>query len=854
MCSPARAGEPVQKAAPVPTTLQFACDLRHGLHARPASLIAQIAEKSKSRVLVKKAGAAEADARSVLSVIALDIQPGDAWEIVVDGADAKAVSREIESLVHSHFGEQVGETDQAEGDDVPGAAKVPAALMRMGVAVVSGRPASPGIGRGRMVLLRSGSLVESLPERAAEKPEAEAARFRRAVEVAAEDLEKRLRRASGTAAELLTAHRVMLTDSELLASVEQRVAKGASAERAVAQAAEQFADRLRAANSVIIRERAADVHDLAIQIVAGMGIAIGEEVPALTEMSVVVAESLTPGQLLKLDATLLAGLVLGEVGLTSHVVILARSMGLPVIVGVPGVFLRSASAQRALIDGTFGFVVADPGEPVLRLYGHDERAQKRRRHFLSSFGAKRGESRDGAVLEVGANASSDKDVERAIANGSDGIGLFRTEVLYLGRSRAPREEELFGAFAAAVRAASGRPIIFRTFDIGADKPAPFLHLPEEENPFLGARGARIYKRHATLLRTQLRAIVIASVTAPGTVRVMAPMITTVGEMKWFREQVRAVEKNLANGGLDAPALEVGMMVETPAAAASVARFAAHADFFSMGTNDLSQYWFAADRGNAAVSALADELEPSFLRVIRGAVRDAHGAGKWIGMCGEMASRAANLPVLLGLGLDEISVAGQSGAEVKYRLARLDREECRRRLDEVIDGPVSIGEGGVLSVFGGGGADASPIADELIELKCEATTKEESIREMVGILYGAGRTDRPGELEEDVWAREATYSTGLGFGFAVPHCRTKAVDSVCVAVGRLAKPVEWGSNDGVPVRHVMLLAVPDGADAKAHLQVLARLARKLVHEEFRGAVEKSASAGDLGKLLKMELGL
>jgi len=850
VCWPARAVEIGSERSPVPTTLKFACDLRHGLHARPASLIAQIAEKSKSRVAVRKSGADEADARSVLSVIALDIQPGNPWEIVVDGGDEAAVAKQLETLVHSHFGETISE-DGEFVDATP--ARVPAALQRMGVDVVPGTPASRGVGRGLLVFVRARALTQRVPDRKSESVEAERARLRSALDVAGEEIENRMRRASGTAADLLAAHRIMLDDSQLLALIEQKIAGGMTAECAVAHAAEAFGEKLRAATSALIRERAADVQDLAVQILSAMGVEFSEDAPTLEGPSILVAESMTPGQLLKVEATKVAGLVLGEIGLTSHVIILARSMGVPAIVGAPDSFLRSGKSGPALIDGTFGFIAANPSAAVNRLYDFDVRAQTKRKEFLASFGRTVGRSRDGASFEVGANASSAADVERAIAGGADGIGLFRTEFLYLGRAHAPTEEELVQAFSAVVKAAAGKPVIFRTFDIGADKPAPFLHLAGEENPFLGARGARLYKKHATLLRTQIRSIVKAAAGA-GNVKIMAPMVTNVLEMKWFREQVRAAEKNLADGGLKAEPLQVGMMLEVPAAAANVRAFAEFADFFSLGTNDLGQYWFAADRGNAGVAAIVDEMDVSFLELIRKAARDAKKAGKWIGMCGEMASRAGNLPVLLGLGLDEISVAGASGAEVKYALARLDRAECVRKLDEAIERPEAIGTGGVLSLFAGGGAGAAPIADELIQLMCGATTKEEAIREMVGILFSAGRTDRPGDLEEDVWAREATYSTGLGFGFAVPHCRTKAVDSVSVAVGRFAKPLEWGSNDGLPVSHALLLAVPEAGDAKAHLQVLARLARKLVHEEFRGAVEKSRSAGELAGLLKVELGL
>lgn len=840
----------------MPTTLKFACDLRHGLHARPASLIAQIAEKSKSKIVIRKSGVSEADARSVLSVIALDIQPGDPWEIAVEGEDCSIILKQLEALVQSHF----GETGSDDGDfaDMP-QGRIPAALKRLGVEVVSATPVSRGVGRGRLVFVGSQSLGDRVPDRKSGGIEAERAKLRAALDAAGDDIEKRMRRASGAAANLLAAHRIMLDDSELLALVEQKIGEGMTAECAVAHAAQSFGDKLRAAGSALIRERAADVQDLAVNILAAMGIEFNEDTPNLDGPSILVAESMTPGQLLKLDPSKIAGLVLGEVGLTSHVIILAKSMGIPAITAAPASFLRSRRNVPALLDGTFGFLAQEPPETVLRLYDFDVRAARKRKAFLASFGSMPGRSRDGVVLEVGANASSSADVERAMAGGADGIGLFRTEFLYLGRTHAPTEDELVQTFTAAVKHAAGKPLIFRTFDIGADKPAPFLHLPAEENPFLGARGARLYKKHATLLRTQIRSIVRAAALIArsggeqaGNVKIMAPMVTNPSEMKWFREQVRAVEKNLANGGLKAEPLQVGMMLETPAAAGSVSAFAPHADFFSLGTNDLSQYWFAVDRGNSEVATLVDDLASSFVGLLRRAIADAHGAGRWIGMCGEMASNLDNLPVLLALGLNEISIAGMSGADLKYRLSRLDASSCRASLDTALQEGADIRER--FNSVQHAQSALAPIAGELVRLDCESSSKEEAIREMVGILSSAARTDLPWELEEDVWAREETYSTGLGFGFAVPHCRSKAVDVVSIAVGRLKDPIDWGSNDGMPVRNVFLLAVPEAIDAKAHLQVLAKLARRMVHEEFRGAVEKTETPDGMVELLRRELGL
>ncbi len=461
---------------------------------------------------------------------------------------------------------------------------------------------------------------------------------------------------------------------------------------------------------------------------------------------------------------------------------------------------------------------------------------------------------DGVRLEVGANASTADEVRAAVAHGAEGVGLLRTELLFLDRPAAPSEEEQFQAYSAVVAAAEGRPVIIRTFDIGGDKPAAYLSMPREENPFLGVRGLRLYERQPGLLRTQLRAI--ARVSAAGPVKVMAPMVATPGEAAWFREQVRAVQADLKREGaaFDA-AMPIGVMIEIPAAAMVVDQLCDEVDFFSLGTNDLCQYWMAVDRGNAAVAPLYSARQPSFLRLLRWTVDAARARGTWIGVCGEMAGDALNLPLMLGLGVNEISVAPGAVLTLKTLVQGADAARCRDLLQAAAAcrTPAEV-ETQIRTSSWRRSADRAVLEQDLIVVGSDASSKEEAIKEAVDLLFIAGRTEQPRDLEEAVWAREATYSTGLGYGFAVPHGSSEAVQAPSLAVLRLDSPVNWESMDGQPVSTVMLLVTPASDKTGAHMKVFATLCRRLMHEEFRGRLHAAPHPGEVLAFLKAELGL
>jgi fructose-specific PTS system IIA-like component len=301
-------------------------------------------------------------------------------------------------------------------------------------------------------------------------------------------------------------------------------------------------------------------------------------------------------------------------------------------------------------------------------------------------------------------------------------------------------------------------------------------------------------------------------------------------------------------------LRTGVMIEVPSAAFAIRELAAEADFFSIGTNDLLQYFMAVDREDARVSSLSSARHPSFLRLLKKIVDDARAAGRWVGTCGEMARSPRNLPLLVGLGLDEISTAAPEIPGLKAMVARLDAADCRKLLEQALAQSSTAEVEELVASFREQGETQSLLAPELVVLDSDSSSKEEALQELVGLLFSTGRTEQPRALEDAIWAREAVYSTGLGFGFAIPHCKSDAVSANSIALLRLAQPLDWAATDGQPVRCVILLAMRASDKEGAHLKVFSKLARRLMHEPFRERMLAARDRGEVLDCLTQELGL
>ena len=627
----------------------FECRLPNGLHARPASHLSETANRFASDCLLTNLrNGAHADLKSVLATIAADVRAGDACSVSVEGSDSEAASFALRQFIDN----ELPACDEPLAEAVPSGAMpaLPRSLAAEGAKYHAGLPVSQGIGFGGIVVLGRITPAEVPAGGPAVDVHAERERLESALAAVRARIEGLAARRSGSAeSAILKAHLAILGDVTLRRELMGRIDLGRAAAQAVVEAFGHFSGLLKDSENAYIRERAVDVQELCTELLEEI---YGPEFqPAgveLREPSIVVAETLAPHQLLNLNRALLAGIVVESAGVTSHAMILARSLGIPAVAGLTDASRFLAPGQPAIVDGNRGFVFPCPAPSVRRFYERERAAIHRRQATLSRFGGAPAITADGVKLDIGANVATTDELAPAFENGADGIGLFRTEILFAHRSTPPSEEEQFAIYSQAVRAAAGRPVIFRTIDAGGDKPLPYLHLGAERNPFLGYRGIRIYPEYREIVAAQIRAALRAS--AEGLVWLMAPMVSSVDEARWFKREVARAKSELATRaiGFDAN-MPLGAMIEVPAAAFSIGSLAAELEFFSIGTNDLSQYFFAADRENAKLAGVANVRSPAFLRFLRQIVDEVRAHGKWLGMCGEMAADPRNLRSSLASG-------------------------------------------------------------------------------------------------------------------------------------------------------------------------------------------------------------
>ncbi len=539
-----------------------------------------------------------------------------------------------------------------------------------------GIPAAGGVVVAPAFVIPSPWAAEAVPPPQPLSPQEERERLQRALEQARAAIrrlhQQALERVGKKEAAIFQVHEMFLQDATLLRAVEEGLEAGRSALEAWKQAIETQAHLLEALHDPVFSARAVDLRDVG-QRVARLLSGQGEEMPLPEVPSVVLAFELTPSQTILLPKERVRGFGTVQGNRTSHVAILARGLGLPAVVGLPPELLeRVRTGQPIVLDGDAGVVVVEPEEATVRAALQRAQARARRRAVSQAQSAQPATTPDGRRVEIGANlgGGGEEEAQRALALGAEGVGLLRTEFLYMERSSPPDEEEQVAAYAAYLRAFAPRPVIFRTVDIGGDKALPYLDLPAEDNPFLGQRGIRLTLAHPDLFRTQLRAILRAGAGTQGVVKIMFPMVATLEEVRQAKAHLAAVQRALEEEGVPyAQGVEVGIMVEIPAAAVLADGLASEVDFFSIGTNDLAQYTLAADRTHPQVGQLADALHPAVLRLIAQVVRAAHEAGLWVGVCGELAGDPTATPVLVGLGVDELSMAAPVIPEVKAQVRR-----------------------------------------------------------------------------------------------------------------------------------------------------------------------------------------
>lgn len=548
-----------------------------------------------------------------------------------------------------------------------------------------GTGASPGIALGKALVVEHKELV--IEKRTINDVDAEIAKLREAIQVSKTELEKVKEKAAkelGEAeAEIFGAHLLVLEDPELTGAAEAKIAdEKVNADFALNEIKEMFVAMFESMDNEYMRERAADIKDVTNRVLRHLlGIKV-VDLSALDEEVVLVAHDLTPSDTATMNKKMVLGFLTNIGGRTSHTAIMARTLEIAAVVGLTDITENVKDGDFVVFNGDTGEVIINPDEETKAAYAAKKQAFEEEKKALELLKGKESVTLDGRRVELAGNIGTPNDIEGLIKNDAEGVGLYRTEFLYMDSDKLPEEDTQFEAYKAVLEGMSGKPIVIRTLDIGGDKKLDYLPLDEEMNPFLGYRAIRLCLDRTDIFKTQLRALYRASVY--GKLRIMFPMISSLEELLQAKEIVKEVQAELdAEGIAYAKDVELGMMIEVPSAAVISDVLAKHVDFFSIGTNDLIQYTTAVDRMNQKISYLYNQFNPAVLRLIKMVIDNAHKEGKWVGMCGEAAGDQMMIPILLGFGLDEFSMSPISILPARKLITSVNEADMKKFADEVL---------------------------------------------------------------------------------------------------------------------------------------------------------------------------
>lgn len=641
-----------------------------GLHVRPAAVLASVAKTFKSEIKVQK-GERSANARSVTSLMALEVLGGDKLVLVAKGPDAKEAVEKLSDLIAAGLGDEGHPAAPAPATTtIAQIAQPPPRPVSDDPNLLLGVAASPGLVVGNVYQVRHADIAVEEEGRGLQFEQERLADAIRRARGELEALRASLHaKADAAKAAIFAAHAELLDDPDFVEIANSAIAKGKSAAFAWKKATELHAERLASLRTELLAQRANDVRDVGHRVLVHL---TGSKPapPSYPERSVLIAEDLTPSDAATMEAGSVVGFATVRGGATSHVAILARSLGIPAVAGIEPRALEVPNGTSVVLDGAKGSLrLAPPESEVQRIAEHQARLKTQREQDMT-HAIEPAVTKDGHHVLVFGNIGGLKDAQQIELLGGEGVGLLRSEFLFMDRPTAPGEDEQAQCYGAIVKSVgANRPVVIRTLDVGGDKPLPYLPIAHEDNPFLGERGIRVGLDRPEVLRSQLRAILRAS--TDGKVAVMFPMIATVQELRDGKAMLAQEAKSL---GIEP--VPCGIMVEVPSVPMLMHGFAHEADFFSIGTNDLTQYTLAMDRGHPKLAPKVDALNPAVLRLIERTINGAHAQNRAVGICGGVAGDPQAVPILIGLGVDELSVSLPAIPTVKAQIRRLSLTSCR----------------------------------------------------------------------------------------------------------------------------------------------------------------------------------
>ena len=648
-----------------------------GLHARPAKIFVNLAKQYQSDIRVFH-GEKKANAKSLISMLTLGVQSGSGIRIEVEGEDEDAAIVAIEEAIAGGLGEEelieqvATETETAQGEEKPikGKQAQNESDAPLPENMIQGIAGAPGIAIGPIYHLKRTEIKveETFESESEEKNQLQEAIEKAKGQVMRLHAQMLAQNASSEAA-IFDVHLELLDDVELLDAVLEKINQKQSAAFAWQTTIDARAEMVAGLDDPLLAARAADLHDVGYRV---LRILVGVDGPAIRfpdHPVIVVADDLSPSDTVSLDRDKVLGFCTASGGPTAHTAIIARALSLPAIVSAGERILTLGDGPTVILNGDTGLLTLDPTEDEIAQAKSLQQAGQKLRHEAQQKATDPAVTVDGHRVEIVANIGGVAGAQDAMKSGAEGVGLLRTEFLFLERISPPTEEEQFAVYRDIAKTMQGLPIIVRTLDVGGDKPLPYIKMPEEANPFLGVRGIRLCMARPEILREQIRAVLRA--TKYGKLRIMFPMVSDLSEWHEARALVEEVRAEL---GTDP--VEMGIMIEVPSAAVMADVFAEHVDFFSVGTNDLTQYTLAMDRMHPQLAGKSDGLHPAVLRLINTTVQAAHKAGKWVGVCGELGADPEAVPILVGLGVDELSVTVPAIPTVKAQVRVLKYDEAQ----------------------------------------------------------------------------------------------------------------------------------------------------------------------------------